>query len=42
MMVEMEQPFVWPEEPENFDEYVMHFAVQLWERLKWTLDLEGK
>jgi large subunit ribosomal protein L23 len=23
MMVELEQPFVWPEAPENFEEYVM-------------------
>lgn len=31
MMVEMEQPFVWPEEPENYDLYVLpNFLVFEW------------
>jgi len=25
MMVEMERPFVWPEEPKDFDMYVLTF-----------------
>ena len=39
MMIEMEQPFVWPEEPTNFDEYVIHFTVLLWERLEMAFGL---
>lgn len=40
MMVEMEQPFVWPEEPENFDQYVkslvlVYFVVRGW---SWDWD----
>jgi large subunit ribosomal protein L23 len=26
MMVEMDQPFVWPKEPEDFNEYVLSSA----------------
>lgn len=32
MMVELERPFVWPEEPEDFAQYVNHewnFAVMV-------------
>jgi large subunit ribosomal protein L23 len=45
MMVEMEQPFVWPAEPESFEEYVeflvwVCFVVWGWELTK-KLELKG-
>lgn len=37
MLVEMEKPFVWPEEPENFDLYVLR-PFQLF--CNWNLGIE--
>ena len=40
MMVEMEQPFVWPAEPENYDLYVNLFtSLRIWNVIQfdqWT------